>query len=116
MPIQFDTTQLGEVNDNLDALDTRFPSLDWTYNSDNSSTIKYRGALPSPYNGSSHAMEIEIPVTTSGDLTYTATAFRFTSTGNLKLEFPEPNSATRTAMTSIVEVGDWVEDFIDSMT
>lgn len=116
MAIQFNSAELTEANANLTALNVRFPSLDWTYNTNSTAEVKYQGALAAPYDVNGFAVELAIPVASDGSLTYTNTNFYFIASGNLRMLMPSPSTSTRTSMTSIVEVGDWLEGFIDEMT
>lgn len=116
MTIQFDGLELTEAASNMTALAVRFPSLTWTYNTDNAAEVRYQGALPAPYNGEGHEVQLAIPIASDGSFTYTTTGFYFIADGNLRLAMPEPDTATRTLMISITEVGDWLEGFIDNMT
>jgi len=116
MSIQFDSSELTEASGNMTTLAARFSRLAWTYNTSNSSEVRYKGSLPSPYDLESHAVQVSIPIATDGSFTYTNSDFYLIASGNRKFALPEPDTATRAAMTSITEAGDWLEAFIDNMT
>lgn len=113
--LSLSSSELGESKNNLDALILAMPNLSWRVVTAVSRQITYSGAFPAPYNVNGLRLDVVIPLASGEEHSYTQAKFYFRTSNNVSLPIPDPDAATRVAMTSIDEVITWLSGFVACM-